>query len=162
MKPPTILLDTNLLVLFVVGTTSRKYIEKHKRLTEFAVEEYDALLKIISAASSVLVTPNTLTETSNLAAYIGEPARSEVLQVLRAVISSSQETYVPSRTASERTEFLRLGLTDAALIETATEETVILTTDLGLYLAVLAKGASAINFKQSREIPRLCRGTAKV
>lgn len=151
MKSCPILLDTNLLVLFVVGTASRGYIEKHKRLTEFAVEDYDALLKIISAASAVLVTPNTLTETSNLAAHIGEPARSHVFKVLRSVVASSEETYVPSRKASEREEFVRLGLTDASLIETSTNETTVLTTDLDLYLAVLTKGASAINFNHVRD-----------
>ncbi len=151
MKPYQILLDTNLLVLFVVGTTSREYIAKHKRLTEFSVEDYDALLKIISAASAVLVTPNTLTETSNLAAHIGEPAKSHVFDVLRDVIANSQETYVPSRRAAEREEFVRLGLTDASLIETSSEETTVLTTDLGLYLAVLGKGTPAINFNHVRD-----------
>lgn len=151
MKTCPILLDTNLLVLFVVGTASRGYIEKHKRLTEFTVEDYDALLKIIAAASAVLVTPNTLTETSNLAAYIGEPAKSHIFEVLRTVVASSEESYVPSRKASEREEFVRLGLTDASLIETSTDETTVLTTDLGLYLAVLNKGVPAINFNHVRD-----------
>ncbi|KAF0165241.1 MAG: hypothetical protein FD157_1593, partial [Rhodocyclaceae bacterium] len=73
MKATPILIDTNLLVLYVVGTASRSYIEKHKRLTEFVVEDYDALLKLINNASAVFVTPHTLAETSNLARYIGEP-----------------------------------------------------------------------------------------
>lgn len=151
MRSCPILLDTNLLILFVVGTASRGYIEKHKRLTEFTVEDYDALLKIISAASAVLVTPNTLTETSNLSAHIGEPAKSEIFKVLRSVVASSEETYVPSRKASERKEFVRLGLTDASLIEMSSDETTVLTADLDLYLAVLNKGASAINFNHIRD-----------
>lgn len=151
MKPYPILLDTNLLVLFVVGTASRVYIEKHKRLTEFTVEDYDALLKIISAASAILVTPNTLTETSNLAAYIGEPARSHVLEIFRCVIESTQETYVPSHKASAHKDFVRLGLTDASLINISSEDTTVLTTDLGLYLAVLEKGMPAINFNHVRD-----------
>lgn len=151
MKAYPILLDTNLLVLLVVGTASREYIEKHKRLTEFTAEDYDALVKIVSAASAVLVTPNTLTETSNLAAYIGEPARSHVFEIFRGVIATTQESYVPSRSASERREFVRLGLTDASLIETSSNETTVVTTDLDLYLAVLAKGTSAINFNHVRD-----------
>jgi hypothetical protein len=83
---------------------------KHKRLKEFTVDDYDTLLNKINLASLVLVTPNTLTETSNLAAYIGEPAKSSVFEVLRLVIAKSKETYIPSRTAAGRDEFIRLGL----------------------------------------------------
>jgi hypothetical protein len=90
LKRCPLLIDTNLLVLFVVGTAAKEYIVKHKKLTAFTVEDYDMLVRIVSGASEVLVTPNTLTETSNLAAYIGEPARSRVLAVLRTVIATSQ------------------------------------------------------------------------
>lgn len=151
MKSRTLILDTNLLVLFVVGTASRAFIEKHKRLTEFTAADYDALCKIISAASSVRVTPNTLTETSNLAAYIGEPAKRRVFEVFRAVAANTEETYIPSRTASQREEFLRLGLTDASLIEASTGDATVLTTDLALYLAMLSQGVTAVNFNHIRD-----------
>ena len=151
MNPYPILLDTNLLVLFVVGTASREYIAKHKRLTQFIAKDYDTLIEMISRAPSVLVTPNTLTETSNLAAHIAEPARSEVFRVLRSVIATSRETYVPSHTAAERGEFIKLGLTDAALIEASSQEVAVVTTDLNLYLATLAKGTPAVNFNHLRD-----------
>lgn len=109
------------------------------------------LLKMISKAPAVLVTPNTLTETSNLAAFIGEPARTEIFRILRQVVLSSEETYVPSHVASAKSEFIRLGLTDAALLEVSSAETVLVTTDLKLFLAVQATGALAINFNQLRD-----------
>ncbi|AAQ60210.1 PIN domain-containing protein [Chromobacterium violaceum] len=151
MRPVQLLIDTNLLVLFVVGTASRDYIEKHKRLTEFVPDDYDALLKIISNATSVLVTPNTLTETSNLAAYIGEPARSKVFAVLKNLITSTAECYIPSNTVTDRQEFIRLGLTDSLLIEACSEDITLITTDLNLYLAAQSAGSSAINFNQIRD-----------
>jgi predicted nucleic acid-binding protein len=147
-----LLIDTNLLVLFVVGTAAKEYIAKHKKLTEFTVEDYDLLVKLIARASEVLVTPNTLTETSNLAAYIGEPARSKVLDVLRMVSIDSQERYVPSSAAARRSEFIRLGLADAALLEaTAAEKVTLLTADFNLYHAALAKGSQALNFNHLRD-----------
>lgn len=151
MNAGPILLDTNLLLLFVVGTASRDYISKHKRLTQFTVEDYDTLVKVIERAPEVLLSPNTLTETSNLAAYIAEPAKGAIFQVLKNVISGSQERYISSRVATERLEFLRLGLTDAALVEASTEEVAILTTDLDLYLAAIAKGSPAMNFNHLRD-----------
>ncbi len=146
-----LLIDTNLLVLFVVGTAAKEYIAKHKKLTAFTVEDYDMLVKIVAGASEVLVTPNTLTETSNLAAYIGEPARSKVLDVLRAVSTTSQELYVPSSTAAHRREFIRLGLADAALLEVAAKNVTLLTTDFDLYNAALTQGAKALNFNHLRD-----------
>ena len=151
MKSGPLLIDTNLLVLFIVGAADREYIPKHKKLTAFTVEDYDTLLGIVSGASEVLVTPNTLTETSNLAAYIGEPARSRVLDVLRTVSTGSQERYIPSSTAARRSEFLWLGLTDTALLETAAKDVTLLTTDFNLYNAALAKGAKAFNFNHLRD-----------
>ena len=64
--PTTAILDTNLLLLFVVGTTNLSYIEKHKRLKSFSVEDFELLLRAISGADAILLYPNTLTETSNL------------------------------------------------------------------------------------------------
>ena len=151
MKRVPLLIDTNLLVLFVVGTAAKEYIAKHKKLSAFTVEDYDMLLRIVSGASEVLVTPNTLTETSNLAAYIGEPARSKVLDVLRTVSATSCERYVPSSAAAQRSEFIRLGLADAALLELSAKDVTLLTTDFGLYNAALAKGAKAFNFNHLRD-----------
>jgi hypothetical protein len=151
VKATPILIDTNLLVLYVVGTASRSYIGKHKRLTEFVVDDYDALLKLINNASAVFVTPHTLAETSNLARHIGEPARTEVLTVLQALISDTDELAISSKSASARKEFLRLGLTDAVLLEATDVETILLTTDLDLYLAVQANGIPAINFNHIRD-----------
>ncbi len=152
MKRVPLLIDTNLLVLFVVGTAAKEYIARHKKLTAFTVEDYDRLVKIIARASEVLVTPNTLTETSNLAAYINEPARSKVLAVLHTVIASdSQERYVPSSVAAERKEFVRLGLADAALLEIVAKDVTLLTTDFDLYNTALKKGAQALNFNHLRD-----------
>lgn len=151
MKATPILIDTNLLVLYVVGTASRSYIAKHKRLTEFVVEDYDALLRVISNASAVFVTPHTLAETSNLARHIGEPARGEVLKVLQALITDTDELPISSKSACARNEFLRLGLTDAVLMEATDDENTLLTTDLDLYLAVQATGSPAINFNHIRD-----------
>ena len=109
------------------------------------------LVRIVSDASEVLVTPNTLTETSNLAAYIGEPSRSRVLDVLRTVSINSRERYVPSSAAARRSELIWLDLADAALLEVAAKNVTLLTTDFNLYNATLTKGSKAFNFNHLRD-----------
>ena len=60
--------DANLLVLLVVGNVDQDLIAKHGRLEEYTAEDYETLLDLLSQTrqSQIYVTPNTLTEASNL------------------------------------------------------------------------------------------------
>ncbi len=148
---PGIYVDANLLVLRILGDVSRQLVDKHRRLSAFSSEDYDKLLDFTSCYAYLLVTPNTLTETSNLIACHGEPERSELMGRLRSLIHESREIVVSSAAASTNQEFLRLGLTDAALLEHVSNRTPLLTADLKLYLAALAKGdRAAFNFTHFR------------
>lgn len=147
----SLIIDANLLVLFVVGTTNRSLIARHKRLKAFSLDDFDMLCRLVESAPEVLVTPNALTEASNLLGYIGEPARTQVFKTFRTIVQSTPEEYVQSRIACKTKEFLRLGLTDAALMELSNESRLILTTDLDLYLAAQKRGVSAINFNHLRQ-----------
>ena len=150
----TIILDTNLLLLFIVGTASRKYIGMHKKLKSYTNEDFDLLLRLLSSADNIAVTPNTLTETSNLAAYISDPALTHILEVFRSLImdNNTNECFVQSYVAAARPEFIRLGLTDAALLHIADDSRVLLTADVGLYLAALNDGKNAQNFNHLRNM----------
>ena len=146
-------IDANLLVLLVVGSVDPGLIAKHRRLRSFAAEDYDVLLDLITRVNRVYVTPNTLTETSNLVAQHGEPQRSVFLDKLRVIIHESKEVAVASTDASSNNMFHRLGLTDAALLEVITAETPLITVDLDLYLAALEKEEdAAVNFTHLRNL----------
>ena len=141
-------IDANLLVLLVVGSVDRRQVGAHRRARRFAPEDYDRLLKVIGALERVLVTPNTLTEASNLLESRSD-RRSDrrFLDRLRLVIEGSEEIVVTSAKAARNAAFPRLGLTDAALLEAVSEEKPLITTDLDLYIAALSKGKNvAFNF----------------
>jgi predicted nucleic acid-binding protein len=147
MPPAGYFVDTNLLLLFVVGSEDRSLISRHRRLREYTLDDYDRLVALLEEAGQVLVTPHTLTETSNLLGQHREPERALLFARLRTVIEESSEVTVSSVAAASNPNFLRLGLTDAALIEAATSGTPILTMDFDLYLAALDKGPyAAVNF----------------
>ena len=147
MPPRGLFIDANLFVLLVVGATGRELISKHRRLRRFEAEDYERLLGLIGQVDRVFVTPNTLTEASNLLAQHGDPERSQFFSVLRNLIEKSEEVVVASAIASRNSLFGRLGLTDAALLEVVSAETPLVTVDLELYLAALAKGQKvAFNF----------------
>jgi hypothetical protein len=147
----TIMLDTNLLLLFVVGTTDRNAIGGHKRLSTYTPSDYDLLVAIIGNGP-VLVTPHVLAETSNLLPVgVKEPRRSELLGMLKRLVATREERFVPARIVTDRPEYVRIGLTDAGLLEIADDRTELLTADWELHRAALAAGRNATNFHHLRD-----------
>ena len=140
-----------LVVLLVAGLTGQAVIAKHRRLRGYTVEDYDVLCRLVEQSRQVFVTPNTLTEASNLLAQHGEPERSMLFRTLRGLMNESRETVVASKDAAGHQMFVALGLTDAVLLEAVSSATPLLTVDLQLYLAALEGGEqAAINFNHHR------------
>ena len=135
--------DSNLLVLLVVGSVGRELIPKHRRLQGYTAEDYDLLLDVIGQVERVFVTPNILTETSNLLGQHREPERSYFFEAFRSVIQDTEEIVVASEVASSNSEFIRLGLTDTSLLETVTEDVPLITVDSELYFAVMERSRNA-------------------
>ena len=95
----------------------------------------------------VFVTPNALTEASNL--LNKKPRDARLLPQLRKLIEISKEIVVVSAAAARNSAFARLGLADTALLEVVSEERPLITVDLELYTAALAQGKgkeTAFNF----------------
>jgi hypothetical protein len=147
-----LILDANLSILFVVGITKRDYIAKHKRLRPYDEVDFDNISNLIANSDGVIFTPNVLSETSNLIRYIGDPIKSEVSMRLGAIIAAADERVIESKIAVMRSEYVRLGLTDAVLLELACFGATLLTIDLDLYLAALAAGLNAINYNHIKEL----------
>lgn len=135
MSPIGYFIDANLLTLLVAGDVDMGLISKHRRLGSYTPDDYRLLRQLLKPVKHTYVTPNTLTEASNLLAQHREPERSALFEHLQLLIQTSKEIVIASLTASQNSEFKRLGLTDAALLEAAKPETPLLTVDLHLYLA---------------------------
>lgn len=151
MPPTGYFIDASLLVLLVVGNESRDLISRHRRVRQFSGDDYDRLLDTLAQAGDIYVTPNTLTEASNLLGQHGDPERSRLFEQLRWLIEGSEEVTVRSVVAASNPDYLRLGLTDAALLEAASAETPVITRDAILYIAASEKDPSAaVNFEHSR------------
>lgn len=146
------LIDSNLLVLLVVGRVDRNLIGRHRRLKQFTPDDYDALVKLLDGADGMVVTPNTLTETSNLLAFQRGSIAEALAVELQALIEQEIEVVVPSVEAARRQEFRRLGLTDAALAGIASVDRRLLTTDMQLFgTAVATDAAAAVYFRTMQE-----------
>lgn len=144
MSPTGAFVDSNLLVLLAVGGVDRDLVARHRRSRRFTPDDYDRLLALLAPLDRILVTPNTLTEASNLLSSPGDP---RPMACLRALIENTDEVVVASRVAARNRMFGRLGLTDAVLLEVVSAETPLITVDFDLYGAALAKGEGvAFNF----------------
>jgi hypothetical protein len=150
MKKPVVL-DANLTILLVVGLTDPAYISRHKRLQEYDIASLNLLKGIIAASGGVMVTPNTLTEASNILRYVAEPAKSLIGRTFENFIQRAEETYITSAGAASREQFLSLGLADCALLEIAKNDVAILSVDLDLCIAAEIAGYSVVNFNHVRD-----------
>lgn len=148
-----LLVDTNILLLYIVGSLSPDQIARHKRTKAFTVEDYWLLDSQLAKLGDIVVTPNILTEVSNLLGYTDDKARQELLSWLRSRVPSFDERFVPSREAVEAVEFSRLGLTDATILSCPIQDLTVLTDDIHLYLALQRRGIKVINFNHLREGP---------
>lgn len=143
MPADQIVIDANLLVLLVVGAVDRRLIGKHRRVKNFAMEDYDLLLDLLQETPHpVVVTPNTLTEASNL---LEDRQGRRFLRQLKEFIEVGEEVVVASSIASNNRAYERLGLSDAVILEIVSVDRLLITTDDALYQAALTtKGSEAV------------------
>ena len=112
-----VVIDANLLVLLVVGAVARRLVGAHRRVRSFEPEDYDLLLDLLhETPQPAVVTPNTLTEVSNL---LEDRQDRRFLRQLKELIEVSEEIVIASSTASNNRAYEQLGLSDAALHEIA-------------------------------------------
>jgi predicted nucleic acid-binding protein len=149
-----LLIDTNLLVLFIVGSVNRNRIDNFKRTSKYSKEDFDLLLGVISGLGKPLYTvAHVLAEVSNLTVLQG-PERLLARQVLKATVAVLKEPEMESVRASDAKEYPALGLVDAAIATVAREnDCAVLTDDLDLYVALINRGIPTFNFThlQARE-----------
>lgn len=147
-----IILDTNLSILLLVGLTNPSYIAKHKRLNEYDITDFNIIYDLLSHKTEVIFCPNILTETSNMLRQIFNPIKNELSVKFASLIRNATEIFVNSNIVVDHDEYIRLGLTDSAILCLADTDCTILTDDLDLYLAAASFGLKAINYSHIREM----------
>jgi len=145
-----VLMDTNVLLMYVIGTLDPKLIPTFKRTKIFTVEDYAILCRFLGHFRSIVTTPNILTEVSNLAGQIGEPRRTQVFQIFAQAVKVIPERYVHSTTTTENPTFVRFGLTDSVIMRIAVEEVLVLTDDFKLSQHLERSILAVLNFNHLR------------
>ncbi|MCC5613443.1 hypothetical protein LC612_43920 [Nostoc sp. CHAB 5834] len=146
-----VLIDTNLLILWVVGAMNPSQISTYKRTNQYSSEDYSLLTSYIDRFKVILTTPNILTEASNLLegyTYKGQQA----LSLLERVAQKTQEVFHSSLSIMDihSKSYLKFGLSDAIIHHLAADNYTVLTDDLKFCSYLQSQGLLAINFNNLR------------
>jgi hypothetical protein len=144
-----VLVDTNLLVLYLVGTVNKQRILNFKRTGDFAVEDFELLVRLISWFGKLIATPHVLSQVSDLTDLTGAELIA-VRRVFKALVEQVEESCDASRLVVDDPAFERLGLTDAAIATVCSRGILVLTTDVRLQIALQARDIDALNFNHIR------------
>jgi hypothetical protein len=150
-KSRGLLIDTNLLVLLIVGALGPEQIGKHKLTSKYIEEDYRLLLSFAKQFEHITTTPTILTEASNLLegyAYKGQ----EALVLLQRIVEVAEELAfgsISTMTAYSKS-YIKFGLSDATIHRVAQENYLVLTDDLRLCAYLQGLGLLAINFNNLR------------
>ncbi len=146
-----LVIDTNLLLLYLVGLHDPDRIETFKRTRAYSVDDFDLLIYIISRFGGFSTTPNIMTEVSNLIEGV-EYDDVPLLTVLRDKVIYQEEHYIASRIilSNEDETFLKFGVSDTVLYRLAQANYLILTVDSSLCAFLQNKDLPALNFNHLR------------
>ncbi|MDB9313789.1 PIN domain-containing protein [Spirulina sp. CS-785/01] len=147
-----IVIDTNILLLWVVGTVNPKRIEKFSPTDCFNLQDYELLLPIIDYFQKIVTTANILTEVNSFLNKLREPERSQSLLILAKATENLEEIYLPSSQVVTHPKFTTFGLTDSGIVEISRNQYLVLTDDLKLWSYLNNSGIAAINFNHIREL----------
>lgn len=148
-----ILIDTNILLLFLVGSVNPERITRFNRTQQFIPEDYELLLGFIAKFQKILTTPNILTEVNSLANQLGEPERSKCFVIFAQFAQNAtrlNEHYIKSLDAVTVDRFVKFGLTDCGILTLARNEYLVLTDDLKLANYLQSVAVDVINFNNIR------------
>jgi hypothetical protein len=144
-----LLIDTNLLVVCLVGRTNKRRIEVFKRTRSYTVQDYELLEDLIAEFRRLVTTPHILTETSNLTDLSG-PEMKRLRSFFRNYVDSADETMHISKLVIADPAFAHLGLADTAIALASGTPMLVLTDDLTLWRTLTDRGIDAINFNHLR------------
>jgi len=145
-----LLVDTNILLLHFVGSFDRRLIPRFKRTMQFREEDYDLLTGLISRFRRLVTTPHVMSEVNSLSGQIGEPARTKYFAEFARQIAVLDEQYVPSATAAQVEQFVKVGLADSGILHLAGKRYLVLTDDARLFAILGHLGIDAVNFNHIR------------
>jgi hypothetical protein len=149
-----LLVDTNVLLLLLVGSINPKLITNCKITTNQGFDEADfnVLCAFVGKFQKIVTTPHILTEVSNHADKIKGGDHKKIFGQLISLIEQFDEHAESTKILVKSDAFIRFGLTDTAISSLASKNFLVLTVDLPLVGYLQGKKADVINFNHLRQM----------
>lgn len=145
-----LLLDSNLLLVYLIGLWNPQQIQRFKRTAAFSIEDFELLVRLVRFFDKVVTTPNILTEVNSLSNQLSEDFKPTYYSRFSEQITLLNECYVPSQNVASMNTFARFGLTDCGIEELTRNNYLVLTDDLRLSVHLQTTGIDALNFNHLR------------
>jgi rRNA-processing protein FCF1 len=146
-----VLIDTNSLLLLVLGSIDPRIINSHSRTSIYEEEDFFTLVNLVEKnLAKILVLPNVWTEVDNLLNKFKGERKWVYIQNFKMLTSHTLEKYFPSSLGANNFYFLELGLTDVLLLECAKDCELLITSDSKLSDIAKANGIKVIDLVENR------------
>jgi rRNA-processing protein FCF1 len=146
-KQKGLLVDTNILLLYIVGIVNVDLIRNFSRTANFTENDFYLVEKFINFFDVNITTPHILTEVSDL---LGN--RIELQLALGKYIELIEEKFLESKQITRTKTFLQFGLADTAITEAAKNSYLVVTDDNPLFGYLVNQKIDAVNLDQIRMI----------
>ncbi|CAN5367153.1 hypothetical protein BH20ACI1_BH20ACI1_15430 [soil metagenome] len=140
-KKKGIFVDSEILLLFIVGTKDPNLIGNFGRTAKFDENDFILVSSFIDYFYLKITSPHILTEVSDL---LGES--NDFQFILKTYINIAEEVFLPSKNVAKSESFLKFGLADSAIIEVSKNSYLIFTADNRFYGYLSNMGIDAVNF----------------
>ena len=145
-----ILIDTNILLLYFVGSYDIQQISKFKRTKQFVTEDYKLLTRIWNSFKKIVTTPHILTEVSNWGNQLAQHHWPGFYEQFALKIRLLEEHHQPAQALSQTEYFSKFGLTDTGIIQLVQGQYLVLTDDFRLSQYLSNIQIDTINFNHIR------------
>lgn len=124
-----IILDTNILIILIIGMINPDLISKNKRTSIYNEQDYINILNFISN-KEIVVLPNIWTELDNLLNnYYDNMYNNLYIQSFKKVVQKASEKYLKTNSVVNEYYFSQIGLTDSLIIQCAKDCDFLMTAD---------------------------------
>ena len=147
-----VLIDTNLLLLFAIGSYDKEIIDRgdFNRLSAYTLEDFNLLRGLMSLFRQCVTTAHVLSEVSNWIGYMPREQEIDCLKNFQKAFKAFVELQVDSLATSTHARFCFLGLTDTAMALVA-DQFLIVTDDARFVAHLNEMGLEALNINHLRQ-----------
>lgn len=149
-KEKGILLDTNILLLLLVGLCNPSYIKDCKRIKKYTEDDFRLLLGIVKSFSRLIVTPHILAEVSNFSDKMFRGKQlPQYFSVFVKNLTESKESYHEKKYILKNKFLPKVGVADVSMFILARNKKYLVITGEGpLTNLIRSQGFDVVRFEE--------------